>query len=458
MTDTVIITRTIQLHPSQQMKAVLDRNMDYRRRCWNDALELWNDMYAVRALMLSKETRLMIAEYQQIKKTLERNAKLKPATKQQKIQRLHQLATTLTDNDWELAKSNPAPTWRRVRDELVRDKMQWQTQYSARILQLAVQDLGKAFSNFFNQVQPDWGQPKFHSRFEIHQGFKTDTARIKGNRLFLDHPRHNHDQWSSLALNPQDILSDKFGVMSFYRERGKYFVAIPFKVAIERLTKFPSTNRTTGVDLNVDRFVTLDNTLNVTPKRLTRLYKRIKHYQRMLAKKRIVNGQRKSRRSHNYQQTRAKLQRTYHKIHNIQTDLMQQFSTNLIKQYDAIVIEDLNVKGMQMSHIASKGLHRSMFGLFRRLLTYKCQWYQRNLILANRFYPSTQRCPYCGYIKTGADKVTLHGNDKHGTPHGEYICYNPACSRYLQVQDRDYSAAMALNDLIAHPELNHAYR
>ena len=96
-------------------------------------------------------------------------------------------------------------------------------------------------------------------------------------------------------------------------------------------------------------------------------------------------------------------------------------------------------------------------GLFRQAITYKCQWYQRELIVANRFYPSTQRCPYCGNIKTGDDKITLYGNKKHHTLHNQYICYNPACSHYLQVQDRDYSAVMALNDLVKHPELNHAY-
>lgn len=457
MTDTVIITRTIRLYPNQHMRAVLDANMDYRRRCWNEALELWNDMYAVRSLMLSRQTRLMIAEYLKIKKTLENNSKLKPKTKQQKKQRLRQLETTLTDNDWELAKSNPSPTWRRVRDELVSNKMQWQSQYSSRILQLTVQDLGKAWESFFNQAQPGWGRPKFRSRFETHQGFKSDTARIKGNQLFLDHPRQNHDQWSSLMLKSQDILSDKCGVMSFYRERGKYYVTIPFKVPASQLPKLKATDKTTGVDRNVNRFVTIDGTFHVAPHRLTRLYQRVKHYQRMLAKKRLINGKKKACRSHNYQQIRMKLQRTYRKIHNIQADLMQKFTTMLVKQYNTVVIEDLNVKGMKMSHIASKGLHRSMFGLFRQAITYKCQWYQRELIVANRFYPSTQRCPYCGNIKTGDDKITLYGNKKHHTLHNQYICYNPACSHYLQVQDRDYSAVMALNDLVKHPELNHAY-
>jgi len=52
-------------------------------------------------------------------------------------------------------------------------------------------------------------------------------------------------------------------------------------------------------------------------------------------------------------------------------------------------------------------MHRSMFGLFRKLLTYKCEWYGRKLIVANRLYPSTQRCAVCGMVKKGDEKITL---------------------------------------------------
>ena len=133
---------------------------------------------------------------------------------------------------------------------------------------------------------------------------------------------------------------------------------------------------------------------------------------------------------------------------------MHKFTLSLIKQYDKIVIEDLNVSAMKMSHVASKGLQRSMFGLFARLLTYKCDYYHRQLILANQFYPSTQRCSYCGMIKRGEDKVTLRGNKKHNTRHNEYVCYNPDCGMYNKIQDRDQNAARNLLELIDYPELN----
>lgn len=111
--------------------------------------------------------------------------------------------------------------------------------------------------------------------------------------------------------------------------------------------------------------------------------------------------------------------------------------------FDKIIIADLDVKRMQMSHAASKGLHRSMFGQFRQILTYKADWYGKEIILADKHYPSTQRCSACGHIKTGDDKITLAGNAKHGTRHHEYICYE--CGF---VGDRDENAVANLLTLL----------
>ena len=158
----------------------------------------------------------------------------------------------------------------------------------------------------------------------------------------------------------------------------------------------------------------------------------------MLARKRKVNGKLATQ-SNNYVKTRAKLQRDYRKVVNIQHDLLQKFTTKLVDSYDQIVIEDLAVKQMQMTHVASKGMQRSLFGYFRQILTYKCEWYGKELILADQFYPSTQRCSACGHIKQGKDKIGLDGNQKHGTKHNEYICYECGV-----VMDRDQNAVLNL--------------
>ena len=112
----------------------------------------------------------------------------------------------------------------------------------------------------------------------------------------------------------------------------------------------------------------------------------------------------------------------------------------LAHKKDRLVRRSFVLNGVkQMTHVASKGLQRSMFGYFRQVLTYKCQWYGKELILADRFYPSTQRCSNCGHVKKGDEKITLNGNKKHNTKHNEYVCYE--CGA---VMDRDENAVMNL--------------
>lgn len=233
-------------------------------------------------------------------------------------------------------------------------------------------------------------------------------------------------------------------------------MAIPYKIPKDRFEVKKKTGKATGVDINVGHFNYEDGQLLIIPKSLTKTYSKIKHYQKQLAKKRTVNGRIKGAQSKKYLKTRIKLQASYQRAQNIQTDLMHKFTTKLVNNYDQIAIEDLGVKGMLMSHVASKGMHRSMFGLFRKLLTYKCEWYGKELIIANKLYPSTQRCAACGLVKKGDEKITLQGNKKHGTKHNEFVCYNPSCPNYNKKVDRDENAMANLTLLVKHPELNRA--
>ena len=112
----------VRLDPNETMKQVLDDLCDYRRYCWNQGLALWNDMYDTSLVLGDKKLR---------------------------------------------------PSERKVRNELVANKEDWQYQLSARCLQLAISDLGKAWSNFFKKSLPDWGKPKFKSKKTARQGFNS---------------------------------------------------------------------------------------------------------------------------------------------------------------------------------------------------------------------------------------------------------------------------------------------
>jgi putative transposase len=378
----MIKAQVVELKPNKTMQQELDKLCDYRRYCWNQALATWQDMYEARTL----------------------------------------------DKD-----NNPSPNERRIRDELVDNKADWQFALSARCLQLAVKDLANAWKNFFDKAQPDWEKTHFKSKKAPRQGFKTDRAKVVNGKLRLDKPR-GIKTWFDIPTY-EALKMKQIKVASVFRERGHYYAALSYEE--ETLVK-PRTGRKTAVDVNVGHFNYTGGKINVLPSRLQKLYKRIKHYQRMLAKKRRANGKLAGQ-SNNYVQVRTKLQRDYRKVANIQNDLLQKFTTKLVNNYDQIVIEDLAVKQMMMTHIASKGMQRSLFSKFRQILTYKCEWYGKELILADKTYPSTQRCANCGYVKKGDEKITLQGNQKHHTKHNEYICYE--CG---YTNDRDDNAVLNL--------------
>ena len=380
----MIKTQVVKLKVNKTMQKHLDALCDYRRYCWNKGLETWQLMYE---------------------------------------------AHTLNKKD------NPSPNERRVRDELVANKADWQYDLSARCLQLAVKDVANAWKNFFNKSQSDWGIPSFKSKKAPRQGFKSDRAKIVNGKLRLDRPRSiSKESWFDLK-SYEALKMDEVKVVSIFKEKGSYYAALPYEEDISAKAK---THQKTAVDVNVGHFNYTDGKINVLPAKLQKLYKRIKHYQRMLARKREVNGKLATK-SNNYFVVRTKLQRDYRKIANIQNDLLQKFTTNLVDDYDQIVIEDLAVKEMMMTHVASKGMQRSLFSKFRQILTYKCDWYSKELILADKTYPSTQRCAECGYVKKGDEKITLQGNKKHGTKHNEYVCYECGYSN-----DRDENAVLNL--------------
>ena len=380
----MIKTQVVKLKVNKTMQKHLDALCDYRRYCWNKGLETWQAMYE---------------------------------------------AHTLNDQD------NLSPNERRVRDELVANKEDWQYELSARCLQLAVKDLANAWKNFFDKAQPDWGMPRFKSKKAPRQGFKTDRAKIVNGKLRLDKPRGiAKDKWLDLP-SFEALKMEEVKVVSVFKERGSYYAALSYETAINPKIK---THKKAAIDVNVGHFNYTDGQINVLPTKLQKLYKRIKHYQRMLARKRLANGK-SATKSNNYIAVRTKLQRDYRRVANIQNDLLQKFTTKLVNEYDQIVIEDLAVKKMMMTHVASKGMQRSLFSKFRQILAYKCDWYSKELILADRTYPSTQRCAECGYIKTGDEKITLQGNKKYGTKHNEYICYK--CG---YTNDRDENAVLNL--------------
>lgn len=402
------------------MTKVLDSLCDYRRYCWNQGLDVWNDLYDQRVEMVPADLR----------------EKSQLAIKDKSI--------VFSEEEQELLDLFPSPSHRVVQNILVRDKADWQYRLSSRTLQMTIKDLAHAWSAFFDSKKPSKkgskkkkrkvGKPSFRFKRNPKQGFKTDRASIKNGKLVLDRPHAYKDAWYDIPFKGYDLPDGKIKYCAITKIGNSYYASITIDCSSESLSK---TGGKTAIDANVNHFDYTDGSFAVCPKELDRLYAQIKFYQRLLARKRHENG-RNTTRSKQYFKVKTKLQKCYQRAASIQNDLLHKFTTMIYQTYDVVVIEDLDVKCMQMKKKA-KNLHRSLFGRFRQFMEYKAIKFDKTLIIADRFYPSTQRCSNCGHVKTGVDKIGLDGNKKHGTKHNEYICY--LCGF---VADRDQNAVLNL--------------
>ena len=86
------------------------------------------------------------------------------------------------------------------------------------------------------------------------------------------------------------------------------------------------------------------------------------------------------------------------RVSDARRDHLNKTTTDLVRRFEVIALEDLNVRGMVQNHALARAISDSALGEFRRMVEYKCRWYGRDLRLADRFYPSSRRCFDCGQV------------------------------------------------------------
>jgi len=389
----MIKTHQVKINPNAHMTRVIEDLFNYRRYCWNQALATWNNMYDESIILDDKGLR---------------------------------------------------PDNRKVKNELVSDKQDWQYYRSARVLQQTVNSLEKSWKGFWTPSMPNHGSPKFKSKKNYKPNFSTDRARLVNGRLVLDKPLEiSKSVWYGIRLRESPRFEGKLKLCTIIKKSDGYYASLVFDTTHNEIV--PKTSEIVGIDVNVKRFNYNDGQqIDIYPKKLEHYYQRITHYQRMLARKRLENP--RNFKTKRYTKVKTKLRRDYQKVNNLQMDILQKFTTKLITDYGEIHIEDLNVHGMMMSKKMGKNLHRSLFGNLRDTLTYKCKWNNRKLVLVDRLYPSTQICSECGYRKTKegyGGKQTLSGDSIHHN-HQKYYCYN--CGAIL---DRDENAVENIKNYVA---------
>ena len=107
---------------------------------------------------------------------------------------------------------------------------------------------------------------------------------------------------------------------------------------------------------------------------------------------------RKQKGSNGFEKQKLKVAKIHEKIASCRLDTLHKVSKELVESYDLISVEDLNVKGMIKNHKLSKHIADTSWGNFVRFLQYKCDWYGKELVKVNRFFPSSKSCGDCGWI------------------------------------------------------------
>lgn len=299
---------------------------------------------------------------------------------------------------------------------------EWLNECTAEALQQSLRSLDNAFTAFFRKKAK-------YPRFKVKK-------RSKDSVKFINSVHFDFNNWTvklpklgnvKLCINKTfDQSICKQGTCTVSRDYcGTYWCVIVVddlqtKPAKAKLVK----DNAIGVDLGIKDYAILsDGTKFSNPKYLERAQKKLAHLQKVFA--------RKGKDSANHERMRIKVAKCYRDITNKRNDFLHKLSTHLVKHYDVICLEDLNVNGMEQNHNLARAIQSASWSEFVRQLEYKSEWYGKNILFIGRFEPSSKLCHNCGYINKD-----LKLSDR------EWTC--PKCGEH---HDRDVNAAKNIKEI-----------
>jgi putative transposase len=258
----------------------------------------------------------------------------------------------------------------------------WLNEISCVPTQQALRHLQTAFSNFFEKRT---GYPTFKKKYETQSAEYTRSAfrwDAANRNLSLSSIGRLRIRWS------RTFKSDPTTVTVGKDRAGRYHVTL---VLDEKRTNLPKTGQAIGVDLGINRLATLSNGERIpNPRHLTRQTEKLVRAQRVLSRRTKGSG--------HWRRAKLRVAKIHAKIADARLDYMNKVTTDLVRRFDTICIEDLNVRGMVKNHNLARSLSDASLGLFGRLIEYKCGWYGKTLKKVDRFFPSSKRCCICGHI------------------------------------------------------------
>ncbi|GAA3416594.1 RNA-guided endonuclease InsQ/TnpB family protein [Streptosporangium vulgare] len=266
----------------------------------------------------------------------------------------------------------------------------WLGEVSAVILQQALADLNTAYRTFFASISGKRkgrkvAAPRFRSRKDSRQAIRfTKNARFAvtpGGKLRLPKIGDVPVRWS------RSLPSDPSSVTVVKDSAGRYFASFVVETSHQSL---PETDSEIGIDLGLTHFaITSDGQKVANPRLLRRAAKKLRKAQKALS--------RKEKGSANRQKAKLKVAKAYAKVTETRRDWAHKLSTSLIRDNQAVYVENLAVSGMARTKLA-KSVHDAGWSQFVGMLEYKAARYGRYLGKIDRWFPSSKLCSACGTI------------------------------------------------------------
>jgi putative transposase len=294
----------------------------------------------------------------------------------------------------------------------------WLAEVSAVVLQQSLRDLDTAYKNFFDSITgrrkgPKIEEPRFKSRKDTRQSIRfTANARwslTDGGKLNLPKIGPVKVRWSrQLPSAPSTVTVVKDAA-------GRYFASFVVETEPDVL---PQADTAVGIDLGLTHFAVMSDGQKIdSPRFLRRAEKKLKKAQQNLS--------RKAKGSKNRAKARLKVARAHAKVADARREFHHQLSTRLIRENQAVAVEDLAVKGLARTRMA-KSVHDAGWSTFVTMLEYKAIKCGRTFVRIGRFEPTSQVCSACG-VKDGPKPLSVR----------EWTCRE--CEA---VHDRDVNAAI----------------
>ena len=307
------------------------------------------------------------------------------------------------------------------------DEYTWLKEVPNESLQQSLRCLDNAYTQFFKAKK---GFPKFKSRKHSKDVAKFIAAvHFDFDKWKVKIPKCG---WVKLCINkPFDLSICKIGTLTVSRDKcGEYWCSIVVETAEQMKSKTKiSEDTSVGIDLGIKDYAILsDGTKYSNPKYYEHCKTRL-----VLLQQRFARTQKGSNR-HNVM--RLKVAKQYRKITNMCKDFLHKLTTDLVRRYDTICLENLNVEGMMKNHNLAMAIQSASWGEFVKQIKYKSDLFGKNVIFIGRFEPSSKTCSKCGH--TYKD---LALKDR------EWVC--PICGEH---HDRDINAAINIKRFALNPQ------